>query len=135
MIFSPQIDVHLEEASTDASIKSVESVIASATKETSKKRRSESATRVPKSVGVDQVEESAAEVSPDKASPVQLSAETVKKIGKSKAANVAHLSGVSFFYPLFFPFNALNFATQMALPGLFIEISFRSNKSISLAFP
>ena len=95
------MDVHLEEASTDATLKSVEGFQASATKETSKKRRSESATRVPKSVGVDHVEESAVEVSPDKASPVRLSAETVKKTDKSKAANVTHVSGVSLIYQLF----------------------------------
>jgi hypothetical protein len=76
-------------------MKSVEGVQASVTKETSSRRRSESATRVSKRVGVDHVEESAVETSLGLVSPVQLSSETVKKTEKSKAANVTLQSGVS----------------------------------------
>jgi cysteinyl-tRNA synthetase len=50
-------------------MKSVEGVQASVTKETSSRRRSESATRVSKSVGVDHVEESAVETSLGLVSP------------------------------------------------------------------
>ena len=93
-----QLDVHLEETTTDqVGVKSLEGVTASATSEVKSKRRTQSATRVAKTLGIDHVEETCDEKSVDQMSGLvqPLSVKTVAKSDKAKASKVPLQSGVS----------------------------------------
>ena len=93
--FDFQLDIHLEETTADQTIKSVDVFQASQTSQA--KRRTQSATRISKSIGIDHVEETCEEKSVDQLSLVEPSVKTEKKLDKSKAANVTLQSGVILF--------------------------------------
>jgi hypothetical protein len=93
-----QLDITLEETTTDqVGVKSLEGVTASATSEVKSKRRTQSATRVAKTIGFDHVEETCDEKSVDQMSGLvqPLSVKTVAKSDKAKASKVPLQSGVS----------------------------------------
>ena len=91
------MDIHLEETSSRDDSKTLDGVTASQTSETKLKHRTQSATRVSKTLGFDQSEETTRDKTTfDEISPlVEPSIKTVKKSIKDKAEKVTLQSGVS----------------------------------------
>ena len=91
------MDIHLEETSSRDDSKTLDGVTASQSSETTLKHRTQSATRVSKTLGFDQSEETTCDKTTfDEISPlVEPSIKTVKKSIKDKAEKVTLQSGVS----------------------------------------
>ena len=99
------MDIHLEETSSRDDSKTLEGVTASQTSETKLKHRTQSATRVSKTFGFDQSEETCDKTSFDAIAPlVEPSIKMVKKSVKDKAEKVTLQSGVSISF-LCLPFS------------------------------